>query len=120
MEQLLAHLVGDFTLQTYKMATRKSGSWAWAAFHALVYGLPFLLLVRSPWQWLFIVGTHAMVDRYRLVVPWCRFTGSGFAHSMGRPIPDAQVPPWLGGWLLVLQDNTLHLLLNYVALRWLP
>jgi hypothetical protein len=29
------------------------------------------------------------------------------------------VPPWMAVWLLILADNTLHLSLNYLALRYL-
>jgi hypothetical protein len=28
-------------------------------------------------------------------------------------------PPWLAFWLLIIADNTLHLTINYLALRWL-
>ena len=31
--------------------------------------------------------------------------------------PDA--PPFLGVWLLILVDNTLHMCINYAALTWL-
>jgi hypothetical protein len=30
-----------------------------------------------------------------------------------------QTPPWLAFWLLIIADNTLHLTINYIALRWL-
>jgi hypothetical protein len=28
-------------------------------------------------------------------------------------------PIWLSTWLLIVADNTLHLAINYAALRWL-
>ncbi|MFD4210556.1 DUF3307 domain-containing protein, partial [Micromonospora tulbaghiae] len=63
---LLAHLAGDYLLQSHWMATEKSKRWwpAWA--HALTYGLPFLLITQSPAALAVIVGTHAVIDRYRL------------------------------------------------------
>lgn len=41
---LLAHLVGDYLIQSDWMANEKTKRWwpAWA--HALTYGLPFLLV----------------------------------------------------------------------------
>lgn len=29
------------------------------------------------------------------------------------------LPPWLAVWLMIAADNTLHLAINYAALRWL-
>ena len=40
-EQLLAHLVGDYVLQTDHMAVRKTKSFAVACWHAFVYSIPF-------------------------------------------------------------------------------
>jgi hypothetical protein len=44
----------------------------------------------------------------RLVETWKSPTGYA---------PD--VPPFLAVWLLIAADNTLHLAINYAALRWL-
>src|SRR5690606_27250565 len=75
--QLLAHLVGDYVLQNHWMAALKSSDKRVAAVHALFYGLPFLLLVSSPAQWLVIVMTHAAIDHYRLAAAWVRLWGIG-------------------------------------------
>lgn len=124
MEQLLAHLAGDYILQTSHMAENKIRSWAVALLHAFTYTLPFLLLTRSPAALAFIFGTHALIDRYRLahyVVMlknmageprrWREFdTYTGYAE---------QLPAYLSVWLLIITDNTLHLLSNYFAIRFL-
>lgn len=127
MGQLIAHLVGDYVLQNHLMATRKTSSWLWAAVHALFYGLPFLLLVSAPWQWVVIVGTHAVIDRYRVAAWWVRFWGIGCAgwlpiylhrwlHREAEDLVVDPAPPFLAVWLLIIADNTLHLLINYLTL----
>lgn len=124
MEQLLAHLVGDYVLQTSHMAENKVRSWAIALLHAFTYTLPFLLLTRSPTALAFIFGTHAVIDRYRLAHyvamlknmageprRWREFaTYTGYAEHL---------PAYLSVWLVIITDNTLHLLSNYFALRFL-
>jgi Protein of unknown function (DUF3307) len=77
MDQFLAHLVGDYVLQSHVMAIKKTSSWKWALIHVFFYGLPFLFLVTAPWQWWVIVLTHAVIDRYKLADKWCRWYGNG-------------------------------------------
>jgi hypothetical protein len=123
---LLAHLVGDYVLQSHWMATEKTKRWwpAWA--HALTYGLPFLLVTQSPAALAVIVGTHAVIDRYRLArhVVWTKNLLAPKAHR--HPWPECSTtgyptdtPAWLAVWLLIIADNTMHLLINTAAVRWL-
>ena len=116
MTQLLAHLIGDYVLQSHVMATRKTSSWGWALTHAVFYGLPFLLLVSHAWQWVVIVGTHAVIDRYRLAGYWCRWWGVGYPGLWTKAEGFEAPPPFLGVWLLILVDNTMHLTINYLTL----
>lgn len=66
MEQLLAHLVGDYILQSHYMATEKVRQSVAAAIHALCYTIPFLFLTRAPAALAVICGTHFVIDRFRL------------------------------------------------------
>lgn len=123
---LLAHLVGDYLLQSHWMATEKTKRWwpAWA--HALTYGLPFLLVTQSPAALAVIVVTHAIIDRYRLArhVVWAKnlIAPAGYRRTWeeckgtGYP-PDT--PPWLAVWLMIIADNTLHLVINVAAVTYL-
>ena len=130
MEQLLAHLVGDYVLQNHLMANKKTSSWFWATIHVLLYGLPFLLLVSNWQQWAVIVGTHLIIDRFRLARYWVEFWGVGVWPSTvvrlwdrvtltPAPRKTEEVPPFLSMWLLILVDNTFHLCINYGALTLL-
>lgn len=123
---LLAHLVGDYLIQSHWMANEKTKRWwpAWA--HALTYGLPYLFVTQSPLALATIVITHAVIDRYRLVrhVVWAKnlLAPKAYRHpwsecsASGYP---SDTPPWLAVWLMIIADNTLHLIINTAAVLWL-
>lgn len=73
-DALLAHAIGDYLLQSHWMATEKVKRSVAAAAHALCYTLPFLLLTRDMRALAFIVGTHFVIDRWRLAryVVWAK------------------------------------------------
>ena len=124
MTQLILHLIGDYLTQTDWMAKNKTKNSLAAASHALIYSLPFLLLKPSWTAFIVILGTHFLIDRFRLAsfvayaknwttnrsLKWRDTDGTGFPNSN---------PPLLNLWLLIAVDNTLHLSINYAALRWL-
>jgi hypothetical protein len=117
-DQILAHLLGDYIFQSHWMATEKTKRSIAAGIHAATYTLPFLLLTQSPLPLAFIAGTHFVIDRWRLArfVVWAKNGCSGPVTASGYP--DA-VPAWLSVWLLIITDNTLHLICNGVALKFL-
>jgi hypothetical protein len=128
-DQILAHLVGDYLLQSDWMASEKTRQSLAAAVHALTYSLPFLFLRPSLAVFAFIAVTHFVIDRWRLArfvvyaknfvapwgwrpsrAPWREYAVTGYHESR---------PAWLATWLLIIADNTLHLICNGLALRWL-
>lgn len=124
MIQLILHLIGDYVTQTDWMAQNKTKSNVAAAAHAIVYSLPFLLLQPSLAAFAVILGTHYLIDRYRLA----RFVvyAKNWTTCQTLKWADANVtgyhkdaPPWLSVWLLIAADNTLHLAINWGALTWL-
>lgn len=124
MEQLILHLIGDYVTQTDWMARNKKHRIAVAALHALIYSLPFLLLTPSWPALLVIFASHTVIDRYRLAryvvyaknkvtqpdLKWADASATGYHKD---------TPLWLATWLLIIADNTMHLSINYAALRWL-
>lgn len=122
----LAHLVGDYVLQSHAMAIRKTSSWTWAGIHAAFYSIPFAVLLfllapdRALVALLVIGGTHAVIDRLALGARWARWYGNGHPGLWWReadgdfPAP----PPFLGVWLTIIVDNTMHLCINAAALAW--
>ena len=125
-DQILAHLIGDYLLQSDWMANEKTKRNIAALGHVLCYSLPFLFFRPSLVAWAFIVATHFVIDRWRLaryvvfaknfVAPrgvwpaWSRCRSTGYDESR---------PAFLAVWLLIIADNTMHLLCNGAALRWL-
>jgi hypothetical protein len=130
-DQVLAHAVGDYILQSHWMATEKTKRSLAAGVHAVTYTLPFLFLTQSPAALAFICGTHFLIDRFRLArwVVWVKNgyllspqTEPGFATFWLKPTATGyrdDVPAWLSVWLLIIADNILHVVLNGVALAWL-
>jgi hypothetical protein len=123
MEQILLHLIGDYVTQSHWMAENKTKTHAPALIHASVYGLPFLL-IGSPIAVLVIFATHFLIDRYRLAryIVWAKNRLFNPAFPVLTDCPTGyppESPAWLSVWLLIVADNTLHLVINYSALRWL-
>lgn len=117
MRKLLAHLVGDYIVQSKWMAAAKVyGSEhdrrSAAALHAAFYTLCHVPLTRNPLRLAVIGGTHWALDRYR---PLPRLINAkdiilspvSWPHTMKDPVPF---------WLHVVVDNTVHLLINEAAL----
>lgn len=120
---LAAHMVGDYLIQSHWMATEKTKHWLPAVAHAITYGVPFLLVTQSPFALLVIVGTHAVIDRYRLArhVVWLKNQLAPAAFRPGHTAtgyPD-DTPPWLAVWLMIIADNILHMAINVAAVVWL-
>ena len=112
MNQLIAHLFGDFVLQSHVMAVEKVTSSAWCLLHAVMYCLPFLFLVTDAWQMAIIGGTHFFIDRYRLA----RRFKLRYERLWGGTEPFAAAPDWLSGWILIVVDNSFHLAVNALVL----
>ena len=153
-DQLIAHAVGDYLLQSDWMANLKTKKWAPAIAHVLTYSLPFLFLTFSWKVLLFIAGTHLIIDHWRLAryVCWVKnFIAPPFIvyeQNTGLDIPpdalriknalawtwkrrrnppwaqctatgySADRPAWLAVWLLIITDNTMHIICNGLALQW--
>jgi hypothetical protein len=126
MNQLVSHMVGDYIVQNHWEANAKVKNWLPAISHAAKYTAAFLPLTRSPVRLAVIGGTHLVLDRYRLAkqVAWAknqigvpksaRYPWSEGKENNGFP---ADVPPWMSIWLMILVDNSIHMTINYLALR---
>lgn len=125
-DQLVAHAVGDYLLQSHWMANEKTRDSRAAGAHAVCYSVPFAFLTDSWVAVAVIIGTHFLVDRYRLArhVVWAKNWWFDFSNGWrfppitptGYPL---DAPPWLAVWLLIIADNVIHVLINGAALRWL-
>lgn len=145
MQQLILHLVGDYILQSDWAANNKTSN-SFACFvHVCLYSVGFLLLKPSWAAFSVIFITHFFIDRFRLAKYLCyaknflaplnvifekdekdltAFEPDLFVEkyrwenckATGYP---SETPAWLAVWLMIIADNTLHLAINYLALRYL-
>lgn len=116
--QIVAHLVGDYILQSDWMANEKTKQSFAASVHAATYTLPFLFITQNIAALAFICGTHFLIDRFRLAryVVWLKngqwsspITATGYSDDK---------PAFLSVWLLIIADNTLHILCNGFAIYY--
>lgn len=145
MEQLILHLIGDYVTQSDWMATGKTSKYAPAAIHATVYSLPFMLLRPSWSAFAVILITHFFIDRFRLAkyVAYAKnflapatFTGlwrntaddDGYYWQARKKYAwsncnvtgySSDTPVWLATWLMIIGDNTMHLTINFLSLKYL-
>lgn len=122
-DQLVAHAVGDYVLQSDWMATEKTKRSIAALAHVLAYGVPFLFLRPSVGAMAVIVGTHFVIDRWRLAryIVWAKnWLGPNrpWSECVATGYP-ADRPAWMTVWLLIIADNVLHVLINGLALAYL-
>lgn len=123
---ILAHLVGDYLLQSHWMANEKTKHWWPAIAHGITYTLPFLLITQSIPALLVIGGTHIVIDRFRLakqlvfvknfLAPKSAWPTWEDSKATGYP---SKTPAWMAVWLMIVADNTIHLLINFAAIMWL-
>ena len=121
-DQLVAHVVGDYVLQSDWMATNKTHRSVPAMVHAAVYSLPFLALSHSPLALLIIAVSHFTIDRWRLARYLCWLSNllapaphRSWAECRATGYPPDR-PAWMAQWLMVIVDNTVHVLINAWAL----
>lgn len=124
-DQLVLHAVGDYVLQSDWMANEKTKKWLAAFAHALTYSIVFLLATHSVLALVIIFVTHLLVDRFRLaryvcwaknfLAPrkwhhqWSECSGTGYHKDR---------PPWMSVWLMIIADNTIHVICNGLALHY--
>jgi hypothetical protein len=123
-DQLLAHVVGDFVLQSDWMANEKTARNLAALAHAGCYTLPFLLITTNVLTLAVICGTHFLIDRFRLVryVIWARnlpWPGRRSWQECRDSSFSPGVPPYMSAWLLIIVDNAMHVLINGAAIKYI-
>lgn len=126
--QIVAHLIGDYILQSDYMAMEKTKRWLPAAIHGLVYTLPFLLFLNFGFfldliAFGLIAGTHAVIDHYRLARYVCWMKNNMAPPFYNLPWEECQTtgypnskPAWMAVWLLIITDNILHIVINALIL----
>lgn len=122
---LILHLFGDYISQSDRMASEKLHKWRMALLHALIYSIPFyIFLDLSVLAFLVIFLTHAVIDRYRLAKYVIFY--KNWLHDKSLKWEDCKdtgfhkdKPIWMTVWLMIITDNAMHLIINYLAYTYL-
>jgi len=109
-----AHLIGDWIIQTYWMATEKSKHLIpllahVVSYHIFTLGALYLAGVdptKAIGATLFLAFTHAILDNRRFEIWWLR---------MIKKVKDEEIPIWL----LLGVDQSFHLILLAMVAFWL-
>jgi hypothetical protein len=115
MTQLLLHLIGDYILQPHWIAVNKTKEIYPAAIHGIIYTIPFVILTQNIYCLLIIGSWHIIIDRYRLANYISKIKNWNFKTENGYP---ENTPIWLSVWLMIITDNTIHLIINFLALKY--
>jgi len=136
---LMGHLVGDYLLQSNKMALNKKTNLAWAAIHCFCWTITvcfFLLPEIGPLPISQLVGAFALIwsshllldygfgTKYGLVNVWLKLVGSrsieGTIEYCASDEPEVKKRFMVSFTALVqtVADNTLHLMLLYLIMKY--
>jgi hypothetical protein len=134
-DQLIAHAIGDYIIQSDYMATEKTKKSLAAFVHAFTYTLPFLFITQSLMALAVIMVTHFIIDRWRLAryVCWAKnflqpktilLNTGHFSRNYSWEDCSAtgyhkDRPAWLAVWLMILCDNIMHICINGAAIYFL-
>lgn len=120
--QILAHLIGDYILQSDWMAANKRLRSVPCAIHCLLYTACFVPITQNWISIGIIFASHFAIDRFGLaryivylknalspepMPAWEDCNTTGYHHER---------PAWLATWLTIIADNTLHLICNGLAI----
>lgn len=126
--QVVAHLVGDYLIQTEWMVARKTKNLYVAILHALSYSLPFLFFTHSWLAMFVIIWTHSVIDRLSLARYICAWkngrrvptTRSGLTEPTHEAITTDSVKQLaINAWIFILIDNMMHITINGLAIKYL-
>ena len=129
--QILAHVIGDYFIQSDWMALNKQQKsiqgWLAVTVHAITYTLPFLLITRSPLALAIICVSHLLIDHFKLAsyICWAKnfFAPKSWWHPWSKCKdtfgyhPDR--PVFITIWLMIIVDNTIHIIINGLSIYYL-
>jgi hypothetical protein len=122
MEQLLAHLIGDYYLQNDTIGVHKKDKdlkgLIYCLIHCILYIIPFYLLVtKNPHQLLLIMMSHFIIDRWNLIRDFlCIKNGVKYKNNFGC---SKDRPFSITVWLFIIHDNIFHLVCNYFIIKYI-
>jgi hypothetical protein len=119
MEQFILHLIGDYLLQNNWISLNKKKAGNLGSFachvHCILYSAPFLFI--GSWKAVFIIYfTHYIIDRHFIVSTFTAIKNGIYEidnYGYGKTTDKTTAM-----WLHILNDNTLHMVINFLALKY--
>lgn len=125
---VLGHFVGDYLFQNVLMMLNKSKTFdkskkgldgiIWCTIHSLVYTaiVCLFLWTINPWIVIAVFVSHWPIDRWSLAGKWMRLIGS---RNLGEVYFSKEIDAAFWVVVYVVTDNTMHILLVWLATKWL-
>lgn len=134
MEQILLHLFGDFIIQNDNVGVRKKEKsltgLLYCIFHCITYSIPFILITNWYGVMLIAIG-HFVIDRWNIIGNYIALKNNvytevhtvnetkikrvlntkNFGYKSERPFA-------VTIWLYIIQDNSIHLIWNYLVILY--
>lgn len=122
--QIIAHIIGDYVIQSDWMALNKTKSWKVALIHGFTYTLPFLFLSPSIFAFLLIMITHTIIDHYSLAKYLIEWKNRLLCDKIARMhyVADEYTGMHkdriesIKWFVYIVVDNILHILINGLVL----
>lgn len=147
MPQLLCHILGDYILQSDYFAMNKAKKTLPCLLHVITYTAAFLFITTS-WKALLVIGgVHFLLDRFPIIikrliwlknhlgpslrfVPFSKCNITGYYDNIMNEVSGEEYNKevingysprlnYITIWLYIITDNFLHLLTNYLAIKYL-
>jgi len=123
---ILGHLVGDYLLQSKKMAITKSNKtlegWLWCLAHCLLYTLSICLFTSTtePIKIILIFMSHFPIDRWSWATKWLKLIrGRNLMSKTDKKDKLSEIDLSFTTIVYVVVDNTIHLLLMLIIFNYL-
>jgi len=123
---LLGHLVGDYLLQSKKMALIKSApglnAFLWCLLHSLLYTFSICLFTGTldPLKISLIFLSHFPIDRWSLASKWLNLIkGRNFLTTYQTKDKYWEIDLSFSAIVYVIVDNTMHILLMAAIFKYL-
>lgn len=119
---ILGHFIGDYLLQNKAMMLNKSKKGfrgaLWCTLHCAIYTAVVCLFLwtANPWIILAVFLSHWPIDRWSLAIKWMQLIKS---RDPNETYFSKETDSAFYAIVYVVTDNTMHILLIWLALRFL-
>ncbi len=122
---LFGHLVGDYLLQSKKMAFFKSENtsrgYLWCFIHSLIYtaSICLFLWTLNPVIIILVFMSHYPIDKWSLASKWLKLIGGrDFIKAYESTEKYREIDISFSAIVYTVVDNTFHLLLLWGIVHW--